>query len=51
MSEEFTHMRKSKPVILAAGVIWGLVAWQYHTQGLTHAAEAAFRSTLNADTF
>jgi len=46
MSEEFTHMRKSKPVILAAGMIWGLVAWQYHTEGLTHAAEAAFRSTL-----
>ncbi len=46
MSEEFTHLRKSKPVILAAGAIWGLVAWQYHTQGLTQAAEAAFRSTL-----
>lgn len=39
-------MRKSKPVILAAGVIWGLIAWQYHTQGLTLAAENAFRSTL-----
>ncbi|MFQ5645033.1 MAG: sodium:proton antiporter NhaD [Thiogranum sp.] len=46
MSEEFTHLRKSKPVILAAGAIWALVAWQYHTHGLTHAAEAAFRSTL-----
>lgn len=46
MSEELTHMRKSKPVILAAGVIWGLIAWQYHTQGLTHAAETAFRATL-----
>ncbi|GMQ88513.1 MAG: sodium:proton antiporter NhaD [Gammaproteobacteria bacterium] len=46
MSEEFTHLRKSKPVILAAGAIWGLIAWQYHTQGLTHAAEVAFRSTL-----
>jgi len=46
MSEEFTHLRKSKPVILAAGAIWGLIAWQYHTQGFTHAAEVAFRSTL-----
>ncbi len=46
MSEEFTHLRKSKPVILAAGAIWGLIAWQYHTQGLTHAVEIAFRSTL-----
>ena len=46
MSEEITHLRKSKPVILAAGAIWALVAWQYHTQGLTHAAEDAFRNTL-----
>ncbi len=30
MAEEFTHLRKSKPVILAAGVIWGLIAWVYH---------------------
>jgi len=27
MAEEFTHLRKSKPVILAAGLIWGLIAW------------------------
>jgi NhaD family Na+/H+ antiporter len=26
MVEEFTHLRKSKPVILAAGVVWALVA-------------------------
>jgi len=26
MTEEFTHMRKSKPVILAAGIIWGHAA-------------------------
>ncbi|MCB1857627.1 MAG: sodium:proton antiporter NhaD [Gammaproteobacteria bacterium] len=31
MAEEFTHLRKSKPVILAAGIIWALVAWVYHT--------------------
>ncbi len=29
MAEEFTHLRKSKPVMLAAGVIWALVAWAY----------------------
>ncbi|HHH43844.1 MAG TPA: sodium:proton antiporter, partial [Gammaproteobacteria bacterium] len=46
MSEEFTHLRKSKPVILAAGAIWGLLAWQYHAQGLTQAAEIAFHNTL-----
>jgi Na+/H+ antiporter NhaD/arsenite permease-like protein len=26
MTEEFTHLRKSKPVILAAGIIWAQVA-------------------------
>jgi NhaD family Na+/H+ antiporter len=29
MAEEFTHLRKSKPVILAAGIIWGMIAWVY----------------------
>ena len=29
MAEEFTHLRKSKPVILAAGIIWVLVALAY----------------------
>jgi sodium/proton antiporter, NhaD family (TC 2.A.62) len=27
MVEEFTHFRKSKPVILVAGLIWGLIGW------------------------
>ncbi|MDJ0945675.1 MAG: sodium:proton antiporter NhaD [Kiloniellales bacterium] len=27
MTEEKTHLRKSKPVILGAGIIWALVAW------------------------
>ena len=26
MVEEFTHLRKSKPVIVGAGIIWALVA-------------------------
>jgi len=46
MAEEFTHLRKSKPVILAAGIIWALVAWFYGTQGNTHAAEEAVRHNL-----
>jgi NhaD family Na+/H+ antiporter len=41
MLEEFTEMRKSKPVLLAAGVIWGLIAYIYAQHGLSHAAEAA----------
>jgi NhaD family Na+/H+ antiporter len=34
MAEEFTHLRKSKPVMLAAGLIWGLIAWAYTTLDL-----------------
>ncbi len=41
MIEEFTHFRKSKPVILVAGVIWGLIGWIYASQGLPDAAEVA----------
>ena len=29
MAEEFTHLRKSKPVVLGAGLIWGIVAFAY----------------------
>lgn len=29
IAEEFIHLRKSKPVMLAAGAIWSLVAFQY----------------------
>ena len=46
MAEEFTHLRKSKPVILAAGVIWAMIAWIYGTQGFTHEAEVAVRHNL-----
>jgi NhaD family Na+/H+ antiporter len=46
MAEEFTHLRKSKPVILAAGLIWGTIAWVYVQHGLPHAAEVAARHNL-----
>ena len=46
MAEEYTHMRKSKPVLLAAGVIWGIIAWVYASHGFTHAAEAAVRHNI-----
>nr|VFK50290.1 MAG: Na+/H+ antiporter, NhaD family [Candidatus Kentron sp. TUN]VFK51402.1 MAG: Na+/H+ antiporter, NhaD family [Candidatus Kentron sp. TUN]VFK58030.1 MAG: Na+/H+ antiporter, NhaD family [Candidatus Kentron sp. TUN] len=46
MAEEFTHLRKSKPVILAAGIIWGAIAWVYVQNGMSHAAEEAFRHNL-----
>lgn len=35
ISEEFIHLRKSKPVIVAAGIIWILVAIAYAAKGDT----------------
>ena len=46
MAEEFTHLRKSKPVILGAGLIWGIIGWFYATNGMPHAAEHAVRHNL-----
>lgn len=46
MAEEFIHLRKSKPVILAAGIIWALIAWYYQSQGIPHEVEAAFKHNL-----
>ena len=46
MMEEFTHMRKSKPVILAAGIIWAGIAWIYSTHDLPHAAGIAIRHNI-----
>jgi len=43
MVEEFTCFRKSKPMILLAGVIWGLIGWKYAVEGIPHAAEEALR--------
>ena len=44
--EEQIHMRKSKPVIVAAGLIWMIVAFVYAQNGDTHTAEVAVRHNL-----
>ncbi len=44
--EEQIHLRKSKPVIVAAGVIWMLVAFAYSAAGDTHTAEEMVRHNL-----
>ena len=44
--EEFTELRKSKPMVLAAGIIWGLIGWASSDLGSTQAAEAALRHNL-----
>ncbi|WP_411281419.1 sodium:proton antiporter NhaD [Gemmatimonas sp.] len=36
IGEEYLHIRKSMPVLIAAGVIWALIGWRY-----AHIADAA----------
>lgn len=44
--EEYTDLRKSKPVILAAGLIWMLIAGYVHFSGANAAVEDALTDTL-----
>ncbi len=46
MGEEFIHLRKSKPVIIAAGLIWGMIGWYYTQHGMSELAENAVRHNL-----
>ena len=39
--EEQLHLRKSKPVLMAAGIIWVMIAIVYQRHGFDHAAEEA----------
>ncbi|MFV2060983.1 MAG: sodium:proton antiporter NhaD, partial [Gammaproteobacteria bacterium] len=46
IGEEKLHLRKSKPVIIAAGIIWSIVALIFVTNGDTHSAETLIRYNL-----
>lgn len=46
MAEEALHMRKSKPVLVAAGIIWIAIGIVYTDAGQSLAAQQAFRHTL-----
>lgn len=46
MGEEILHLRKSKPVIVAAGIIWALIAIEYAMQGNFTAAGDALKHNL-----
>ncbi len=46
IGEEALHLRKSKPVIFAAGIIWALVAFVFAQHGDTTTAEHAVRHNL-----
>jgi Na+/H+ antiporter NhaD/arsenite permease-like protein len=44
--EEFIELPKSKPMMLAAGIIWGLIGWYAVQHSSGHAAELALRHSL-----
>ena len=46
IGEEFLHLRKAKPGIVAAGGVWVLVALAYAAIGRSHDAEIAIRANL-----
>ena len=46
IAEESLHLRKSKPVMVAAGVIWMLTAIAYASQQQTHLVAEILRHTL-----
>ncbi len=46
MAEEVTHLRKSKPVILAAGIIWVIIAVVYAQNDMPKAAGIAVRHNI-----
>lgn len=46
MAEEKLHLRKSKPVLVAAGLIWALIGYQYIQAGMPDTTSDAFKHTL-----
>ena len=48
MAEEFTHLRKSKPVIISAVLIWGIIAYYYsiHFKGSQEEVEQALEHNI-----
>ncbi|MEL7477709.1 MAG: sodium:proton antiporter NhaD, partial [Pseudomonadota bacterium] len=46
MLEEKLHLRKSKPVLVGAGLIWILIGGFYVSESIPHVTEEAFRHNL-----
>lgn len=46
MGEEVLHIEKSKPVLIAAGLIWVIIAWVYAGHGDHTSAEHAARHNI-----
>ena len=46
--EEFTFLRKSKPVIISAALIWALIAYYYSSKGIqSEKLEKAFGKNIS----
>ena len=46
IAEERLHLRKSIPVLTAAGVIWTLLGWVYHVHGLPEVVGTVMRHSF-----
>ncbi len=46
MMEEKISLRKSKPVLVSAGLIWALIGYSYHQMGLDHMAKEALEHNI-----
>lgn len=46
IGEEYLHLRKSKPVLVAAGIIWLMLGFVYSQNNLSAKAEHAFGANL-----
>ncbi|MGO1247967.1 MAG: sodium:proton antiporter NhaD [Oceanisphaera sp.] len=46
MGEEYLGLRKSKPVLVAAGIIWVAIGWTYVNNGFGDLPQEAFRHNL-----
>lgn len=46
MLEEYLQLRKSKPVLLAAGLIWAMIGYAYQQHGNVDIARAALEHNL-----
>ena len=47
VTEEVTHLRKSKPVLFAAGVIWAMIAWVGAKYDFSHSVEDAMMNAFS----
>lgn len=48
MTEEVTELKKSKPMVFAASLIWIFIAFFYTKAGMSEQAGVAFRATLES---